>query len=390
MVTWGQDQVRLIPPAAAAAPPAGGGLFGTPTPSPSPGGSIFGSPAPAPSAFGAFGSPAPATTAFGSPAAPSTSLFGTPSSTSLFGQAPATAASTFGSTLQQQGQQHIPAQAALQAHMDASARQEAEKIRLGLETLHCAYTGNVRQGSSSNESSKFVTITYNDMTADQRQLQFLHGLGANGNGRLMAPPKPPQVSDGDWREAVVKNPDSDSYMPTALAGAMALQARVSWQQDRAKELAANITSLSQTHELLKDRCSRVNQNLEHMQRQHAAVRKRLLDVMRRVELARCMNQQIMPDELRLIERLKVLERELESTRSVFWSLQDKARARSATGGAAQSRVVTAIPDRDQLFSVFKLHREELTRLTATVHRDLRDIELIKKRTEEKLPVAPRV
>ena len=98
----------------------------------------------------------------------------------------------------------------------------------------------------------------------------------------------------------------------------------------------------------------------------------------------------MSDELKAIERLKILERELESTRSVFWSLQDKARARSASGGAAPAQIVTAIPDKEQLFSVFKLHREELTTLTTKVQRDFRDIGLMQKRAEEKVPVPPRI
>ena len=98
----------------------------------------------------------------------------------------------------------------------------------------------------------------------------------------------------------------------------------------------------------------------------------------------------MPDELKAIERLKSLERELESTRSVFWSLQDKARARSASGGAAPSQIVTAIPDKEQLFSVFKLHREELTKLTKILQNDLRDLSLMQKRAEEKVPVPPRI
>ena len=309
-VTWGQNTVHSIPGTPAPAPtfgsspaPAGGGIFGTSS-STAPAASLFGSsPAPAPGGGGLFGttsSTAPASggifsspttfSSFSSAAAPSSSLFGTPSSTSLFGQQPGSATSPFGAAPTTQQQQQIPAQAALQAHMDASARQEAEKIRLGLETLHCAYSGNVIQGSSGNESSKFVTITYNDMTSDQRQLQFLHGMGTGGNGHLMAPPKPPQVSESDWKEAVVKNPDPQNYMPNALVGAMALQARVSWQQDRAKELAANAASLTKTHELLKDRIARVNEDLIACAKTHAAVRKRLLDVMRRVEIARCMNQ----------------------------------------------------------------------------------------------------
>ena len=101
--------------------PAGGGLFGTPAPAPA-GGGLFGSPTPAPAGGGFFGAPAPA---------PTTNLFGAPSpapSGNLFG-APAPSSFGMSSTQQQQQQQQqIPAQAALQAHLDASARQEAERL----------------------------------------------------------------------------------------------------------------------------------------------------------------------------------------------------------------------------------------------------------------------
>jgi hypothetical protein len=278
--------------------------------------------------------------------------------------------------------------------MDASARQEAEKVRLALEALHCAYTGNViptTSGGSDNESSKFVTITYNDLTPAQRQLQWIHGMGTGGSGHLMAPPKPPQVSDNDWKAAVVKNPDPQNYMPVALLGAVALQGRVSWQQSRATELASTASKLAENHELLQVRCARVRQDLESMTRRHATLRKKLLDVMRSVELARCMNQQIQPDELHAMERLRMLLREVDTTRDVFLSLHDKARSRPG-GAASSSQGMTTIPDKAQLLAVFNHHREAITQLTSTAQRDLRDLNLIQNRVENSVPriMAPRV
>ena len=282
-------------------------------------------------------------------------------------------------------QPQIPAQAALQGYIDASNRQEAEKFRLALEALYYTYAGAANPTTGREvETSKFVTITYTELTPEQRQLQWLHGLGTGSNGHLMAPQKPAVVSERDWNAAVVKNPDPENYMPMAMVGAVGLQARVRWQQERAKDVAKNAATLSKNHELLKERCVRVRQDVESMTRRHAALRKRLLDVMRSVELARCMNHQIQPDEVRAIERLRFLQIEVESTRSVLRSLEDKARARPAE--VALSNVQAAMPEKDKLLAVFKQQREEISTLTTTIKRDLRDIALIKNRVEKKATV----
>ena len=119
--------------------------------------------------------------------------------------------------------------------------------------------------------------------------------------------------------------------------------------------------------------------------------------MRSVELARCMNQQIQPDELRAMERLRVLQREVDTTRDILLSLQDKARARPALAGGGMDSythqvVVTGIPEKSQLLAVFHQHREEITQLTSTVQRDQRDLNLIQNRVKNNVPriLAPRV
>jgi hypothetical protein len=416
MVTWGQNQVHTFGSPAPApatsfgtpAPAAPGGLFGS-TQAPAPSAGLFGSPAPAAAGGGAslFGAPAPAAGGglFGAPspapapggslfgatpaAAPSTGMYGAPAaSTSLFG-APAPSAyganysflgSSSAGTPQQQQQQHIPAQAALQAHMDASARQEAERVRSALERLHAAYAGTAVPSSSGDES-KFVAIVYNDLTPEQRQLQWLHGMG-NG-GQILAPDRPHQVSEEEWKKAVVNNPDHQNYMPVALVGAVALQARVSWQQDRANELASNAGTLHRSHETIRDRSARAKQDVEEKARRHVALRKRLLDVMRRVELARCMNQQIQPDEFKAVQRLTALLKEVDSVRGVLISLQDKARTQTAA--AARSVPASGIPEKAQLLPVLKEQRQKLEKLTVTAQRDDRDVTLIQKRVGYSVP-----
>jgi hypothetical protein len=319
-------------------------------------------------------------------------MFGTPSTTSLFG-APTPAPSAFGSTSSSsfygapsgaptpQQQQQIPAQAALQAHMDASARQEAERVRSALERHNAAYAGTPLPSAGGGEEAKFVAIVYNPMSPEQRQLQWLQGMG---NGCMIpSPDRPPQVSEKQWRKAVVENPDPQNYVPQAMVGASALQMRINWQQDRAKELASHAATLHKSQETIRDRSMQAQQDVEGKVRRHAALRKRLLDVMKRVELARCMNQPTQPDELKVLQRLSALHKEVESVRNVLISLQDKARTQSAT--ATKGVSLSAVPDTSQLVPVLRDQREMLQKLTTTAQRDQRDVALIQKRAAGNVP-----
>ena len=255
MVSWGANQVFTLPGASNLGP--GGAptqLFGSPTPAAT-SGSLFGAPYSAPSG-GLFGSPAPTPASSGSVlwSAPSSGLFGNaPSSStsgSLFGtSAPAVSSGYYGTLVPTTQHPQIPAQAALQAHMEASARQEAAKLQQSLEILHKSYAGT---SHAEEESSPFVCIVYNDMNPEQLQWYFAHSQ----TGSQPVPPKPPQVSEKDWLEAVVRNPDASLYIPIALVGAEALQARLGWQQERANSFAKGAELLEGARDSLVNRVQR--------------------------------------------------------------------------------------------------------------------------------------
>jgi hypothetical protein len=405
MVTWGQNTTHVFGgnPAPNPAPafgtpapaPAGGGLFGSSAapapaggslfgaPSPSSGGGLFGStPAPGGSSFGGFGSPAPAPggSMFGA-SAPSGGLFGTPAAapgSNLYG-APAPSAYP-------PAQPQIPAQAALQAHMDASARQEADRVRSKLETLHMAYTG-ATSTVPSRESNQFVTIVYNNLTPEQRQMQWVQGMGSGESGMILAPPRPPQVSEAEWNKAVVNNPNPQNYMPVALVGGVALQARVSWQQDRAKELANHADTLRRSHETISKRASQTMQEINQKLMHHKELQKKMLHVMKRVELARCMNQPLQPDEFQAVQRLQQLLKQVETVKEGLISLQDTARTQTATAKRVQASSFgsSALPSNEELVPVLKQQRHKLETLTKTAMKDARDVELIGKRVVATVP-----
>lgn len=387
-VTWGQNTVHTFGASAAAptngfgfgagnaaapttglfgapaspATPGATGLFGAPTAAPTPGTSLFGNTT-SQVQGGLFGSTAPS---------PSSSLFGAaqPATGGFFGaSAPAFGAPAPANAMVPQ--QQIPAQAALMAHMDASARQESARVLSALEDLYESYAGS--STPKEKKEFKFSTIIYNELTPEQRQFQWIQGIGGGGS-TAVAPPRPAQVSEENWKKAVVRNPDPQTYMPSALVGAEALQARISWQQDRVNQLAKNASTIQSTHNMVRERCNQGKCLLEQINRAHATQRKKLLDVMRKVEIVRSMNLNLQADEGRAMQRLMALESRVAELKPILCDLQDRAGTQSI-----RPMQTSELPDKTKLFQILKGHREELTDLTSKVQKDFRDVGLIRKR-----------
>ena len=257
--------------------------------------------------------------------------------------------------------------------MDASARQEAAKLQAALEKYHKAYTG-----APTEDKDKFVTIVYDDISPQQRQLQWLM------RGQRVPPPKPPTVSEKEWLEAVVRNPDPESYMPVALNGAVELQTRVAWQQDRANAFAKNLHGIQAARATLQQRCDRMETYLQTLTRIHTTLRTRLLEVMRKVELVRCMNLPLQQDEVTLKQRLVETLKQVDQVSKLLVAAQTKAKGQSQV----QSMPIVNIPDERELSRVLKGHRETLTNMTKTMDKDKRDLALLRHHVVPKVPLPP--
>jgi exonuclease VII large subunit len=301
---------------------------------------------------------------FGSTSAPTAgSLFGSP--------APA----PFGQSNPVQ-QQQIPAQAALKAHLDATARQEQARVQEALEKIHKAYTGTAL--ALADKSSQFVSIVYNPMTPELRQMQLATGIGVDGMPRPMEPPKPPQVSTHDWEVAVVSNPDYASFMPIALVGAEALQARLTHQQEKSNLLSKQIKSLQSSQEFLRRRFEEVQTQLNQTSQRSEQQQRKLLAVMRRVELARCYNQPLQGDEVKAMERLRGIWADLDRLRSLAGTMHNQVKTQTA----ARPPTVCGMPEERRLMQVLKEHRSTLAAVTGTVQKDMLDLHLIQKRIKQ--------
>mmetsp|Transcript_13611 Transcript_13611/g.21253 ORF Transcript_13611/g.21253 Transcript_13611/m.21253 type:complete len:400 (+) Transcript_13611:1026-2225(+) len=281
---------------------------------------------------------------------------------------------------QQQPQQQIPAHAAMQAHMDASARQEEARLMGEMEKLHAAYAG-APPKDDSKEKTPFVSILYNDITPEQFTLQQSIG----GNASVVPPPKPPSVSNKEWIDAVANNPDPNLYMPIAVAGADSLRARLGWQQERANGLAKGVSKLRAAHETIAKNSQRYRSDVKALTRTHAALRKQLVDIMRKVEVVRCMNIPLQQDEVIARQRLTALLKQVEQVASTLSIIQDKTHSQPRLAAASQ----TDLPDKQQLLEVLTDQKEGIISLHETLQRDMKDLRLMQQIVVPKMSAPPR-
>lgn len=369
-----------------------GNLFGSST-TPLPRENFLGSYAPAPTGF--FSSLAP-------PTAPNTSI------TTLFGTNIAAS-----SKLQQHvlPQQQIPAQAAMQAKMSAERVVENDRIKNKLDIIHRTYSGNIIVHENAEKSATFCFIVYNDLSPEEIQVRMIHGMTTgyseqlhhhsahikrNNNPQLhqhlsiFRPPRPNQICGKDWENALLSNPDPNKYVPAPLIGSVAIQARVANQQQRANEYAKKTTEINKVLEFIWKRESLARQDLTERKCQYENLRRRLLDLMKKVEVARSLNQRFQPDEHRCFNEIAKLLNLLEQLRVAFATLQNQSktqiisgRSESHTMSTAGNHSDTIIRDsiglnKEELLRVLHEQRHKLNVLTQTSKRDIRDLSLIAK------------
>ena len=248
-----------------------------------------------------------------------------------------------------------------------------------------AYEGT--EPATRDKSAHFTSAVYNPATTQMRQEQLIHGMGLDGQIQPIAPPKPPQISETDWDQAVVRNPDYQNYMPVAVVGAAALLARASGQQEQVNTCVQQLQSLQDTRDAVQQRFDQARERLDQVQRTNSVLSEMLLKVMRKVEVARSMNYPLQADEIKAMERLAKAAQQVERLRRELPRLVDQARSRPL-----RPVQVTDMPNQDELLQALTEHRTGLAQLTLAVERDMNDLELIKKHlsSTQKVGAPPRM
>ena len=290
--------------------------------------------------------------------------------------------------------------------MTAERVVEAERIRTKIEKLHREYTGTCVVPEDGQESAKFVAVVYNELTPEERQFRLIHGMATGLSQHqgmqsqllshssqqpqhpIFAPQRPPQINSRDWKMAVVNNPDPNNYVPTPIIGAVALQGRVSNQQNRAKEYANNASVLQKNLEFIRQREANARQDLTEKDRQYATLRRRLLDLMTRVEIVRCLNKPLQADEYRISQRLARLLDQVERLRVAFSTLQDQAKMQSLSGNAGdaigEGSEILGV-NSEELLAILTEQRRKLEIMNGTAKKDLNDVGLIGRRVVATVP-----
>lgn len=272
----------------------------------------------------------------------------------------------------------------MHAHLSASQRQEAARIEEAIFNLHAKYSPNAADPqnpalASNNTPSSlcaFTAILYDPLPPEHR---------AQGH---LSVPKPPHVSNQVWNEALARNPDPRELVPVPLVGAPALHSRIVSQQDKANALAAHAKKLRETLQFLEKAARSSRDAIGQAGSEQEALRRRLLEVMRKVEILRCMGQPIQRAEAEASQRLGEIARRAHAVGTSLADLEERGRQqarawrmRGATMESSRRTDAASAPlqeeDKVALFHVLNDQRLGMERLGHIVKRDVRDVDILK-------------
>lgn len=201
-------------------------------------------------------------------------------------------------------------------------------------------------------------------------------------------PKPPHISNQVWNEALARNPDPKELAPVPLVGAPALHSRIVSQQEKANGLATHAEKLRATLEFLEKASKSSNDSIQHSNAEQEALRRRLLEVMRKVEIVRCMGQPTQRAEVEAQLRLGEIVKQANMVGKSLSDLEERGkqqarawRMRGATMESQQHMAAGSVKlqeeDKTALFNVLNEQRLGMERLGHIVKRDARDVDILK-------------
>ena len=270
----------------------------------------------------------------------------------------------------------------MHAHQTAAQRQETARLEEAIFQLHANYSPhaadplNPALASNNLPSSlcNFTAILYDPLPAEYR---------GNAQGPLSVP-KPGHISKQTWDMALAQNPDSTELMPASLVGAVALHSRIVSQQDKANSLSNHAAKLRDSLSFLGKAARASNEAISQSNSEQESLRRRTLEVMRKVEIIRCMNQPTQRAEVEANARLTEIIKQIKLAESKLLELEERGkhqsrawRMRGATLEAQNSRddhanETLGQEDKVALFNVLNDQRLGMERLGDIVAKDSRD------------------
>jgi Nucleoporin complex subunit 54 len=242
--------------------------------------------------------------------------------------------------------------AAKAAHYHAWMEKEDRRVLSHLNKLMNEYncTVVVPHGVDYAPSARFVCIVYNELTPQQRHRQWelssrrthtSYPLAVTTTTLIDQPERPSQISNRDWMEALMNNPDPLNYIPHAIIGVQALKARRLWQQEQAEKSTKCATELISIVQFIQRRFLLTKQKLEEsLLVHHTTLRNRLVSVMKKVEMARGCGNPLQMDEVRIRQHLNYLMDQVEKISIIYKSLCQKLDVLQVSGRSNVRRHTT--------------------------------------------------
>jgi len=158
------------------------------------------------------------------------------------------------------------------------------------------------------------------MTPEQRHSRLVHGPHH-------LPPRPAHVDAKTWADAVAANPDPDEYIPVVLVGAPELVKRMAAQSEQSARLAHYCTDLRGYCADLRRSAEKSDDAARSAAKEHAALRSRLLRVMRKLEIVRCTNLPLQVAEREAARRVQEVRRGVDAVGRALADVEEGGRHR---------------------------------------------------------------
>jgi len=401
-------------PAPAATTTTTGGLFGSSTASaPASTGFSFGSPAPVPGVGGGGGG------LFGNTAAPSTTTGG------LFGSSNtgnnSTSGGLFGNTISNSSTA-VTGGGGLFGNTSGSAFGTATTagMNAGGSSLFGGGTGSSSFGNNSNNSIAInaqqtaalfaqqqeafqraeaqrleqalvkLYASYNTVnpTTDCRfQHVFFDAADANTvyRYRVMGQRSHyPHVDPKVWAEADAYNPDPEKYIPVSVVGAEQLQSRISSQQAQATVLKEHLSVLRKSLDQAKEHLVKSDAGLQTFTKSQNQLMERMLGVIRKVEVLRCLNVPTQSSERIFRERMNKLQKDADVVRTILEEVMQTAENVKNSRSIEESIEDLSREDMSTLARALRDQKDALEKLKSISIKDARDFEIIKNGISKKL------
>ena len=248
----------------------------------------------------------------------------------------------------------------------------------------------------------FTAIMYDALTGEQRSAIAALSTTQTGNQNIylsnqMASmslsatviPKPPHISQKVWNEAQARNPNTGELTPVALIGASSLHSRLVTQQEKATALANHTSKLKDSLDYLNKASTNSREGIRRASLEQEFLQRRLLEVMRKVEIVRCMGQPIQRAEREGMERMERLLREVNGLTRGAAEVEERGREQSRlwkrkAASGVNTKVVWTMEKEDKkiLMEVLNEQRCGLEGLGHILKRDERDVGILKDELEK--------